>query len=444
MSKRLVATYTFAIAAIAVLVGFSIQSHHRADRSQRLLEQTYLHAFTELTTAAGELDTALEKALYATPGPLQTSLYQQIYAKSQTAQAALGLLPYANVQLEQTSAFFAKAGDYALALTRGGTTSDPQALSALSDVSHALRQTLEELQTELENGKTTFDSLRSALSSLSAAQSGEAIDAASFQTSEADFPEMPALVYDGPFSEHLSAQTPKMLAQSEPVTQSEAARRAADFLHVKEEALSLISVSGGTLPTYSFSLPQTGGQGYIELTCQGGQVLSYFLDRSVKAETITVEEGVILAENFLVNWGFPQMEHSYTICQGGRLTVHFAPVMDGVYCYPDLVKVTLALDDGSLLGYEAHGYLSNHTDRVFPSPAVTPSGAAAALPDGLTILSSQLALIPTSGGTEEVLTYEFKTENSSGQHILLYINAQTGVQQNILLLLEDASGTLAL
>ena len=65
------------------------------------------------------------------------------------------------------------------------------------------------------------------------------------------------------------------------------------------------------------------------------------------------------------------------------------------------------------------------------------------MPGSLTILSSQLALIPT-GGEYEVLCHEFKCQNESGGHVLVYVNAQTGQQQKILLLLEDESGTLVI
>lgn len=446
MSRSKLIGLTFSIAAMVVLVGFSLQQHHQAARYERLLTQSYTHAFTELTTAAGELDTALEKATYTTPGPLQTSLYQQIYAKALSAQTALGQLPYGNVLLEQTASFYAKTGDYALALTRNAVDSSQETLSSLSSVSKTLYASLSQLQTELEHGKTNFTSLESALAALSAkTENGrEVLSGTSFQTMEAEFPELPSLVYDGPFSEHLTGQTPKALVELPEVTAQQARLAGANFLHVSENALTLLSDGGGSLPTYSFSLPQDGGTGYLEVTQQGGQILSYFLDTRVKQPQLSEEEAVVYAENYLVNWGFPQMDHSYTLRRDGKLTIHFAPVTQGVYCYPDLVKLTISLADGSLVGYESQGYLSNHTQRTFPTPAVSQDYAALSLPNGLIILSSQLALIPTAGGTEEVLTYEFKTENSEGQHILFYINAQTGLQQNILLLLEDESGTLAL
>lgn len=448
MSKRKSIALTCSIAVLVAAVSVSAYQYRRAAYYERLLTQSYTHAFTELTTAAGELDSALEKATFATAGPLQNSLYPQIYAKALAAQTALGQLPYGNVLLEQTASFFAKTGDYALALSRGTIEGSQETLAALSQASKALSATLAELQGQVEYGNGDFTTLESAMAALSAkTEEGQAsLGASAFQTVEADFPELPTLVYDGPFSDHLSSRTPRRLEGMANVTAEEARRTAADLLHLPAQTLSDSGTSLGTLPTFSFTFPAQSGaaSGYIEVTRQGGQVLRFFTDYTPKEAVLSEEEAIVYAENYLVNWGFPLMEHSYTLRRDNKLTIHFAPVVDGIYCYPDLVKLTISLETGEVLGYEAEGYLSNHGPRDLPAPAVTQTAAASALPEGLTVLSTRLALIPTGGGTDEVLTYEFKTLTADGRHVLFYINAETGLQQNILLLLEDESGTLAL
>lgn len=443
-STRVLIFTCLAVVFVAT-VGFAVREHARAQKAERLLSNTYYHAFTELTTAAGELDSALQKVTYTTPGPLQDSLYQQIYAKALAAQYTLGELPYASMELEQTAAFFAKTSDYAMSLTRGGTSDARERLAALSRIAEDLSVSLNQLQGELEAGALDLNRVTQATRRLSDSEAKSEMDGGvTFQTVESDFPELPSLVYDGPFSEHMSAATPKALEGLSDVTPEEARERAAAFLNVSPGALTLASAGNGVLPTYSFTLPQDGGTGYIEVTRQGGQVLSYFQDRCPGQPSLSVEEAVSIAQNYLTAWAFPHMEPSYHIQREGLLTIHFAPVEQEIYCYPDLVKLTIALDNGKLLGYEAHGYLYQHRIRSFPAPAVSQDTARAAVPGGVEVLSAQKALIPTQGGTEEVLTYEFKCQTAEGRHVLIYVNAETGLQQNILLLLEDESGTLAL
>lgn len=440
------AVLTFTIAAFIVLAGFVIQGRVEAQRYKRQLTNSYYHAFTELTTASQELDTALRKSTYTTAGPLQDSLYQQIYAKALAAQYALGELPYGNIELEQTASFFAKTGDYAAALCRGGVDGPEENLAALAAISGQVNSALTSLQSELEAGALDLAAVDRAERELAQAAEtgGQKLGGMTFQEVEADFPELPSLIYDGPFSEHLSNETPKALEGLSDVTQEQAKKAAADFLHVSPNVLTPAAIGEGVLPTYAFTLPQDGGSGYIEVTRQGGKVLAYFQDRATGAATMAPDRAVELAQNYLANWGYAQMEPSYHIQREGTLTIHFAPVVDGVYCYPDLVKVTIALDTGSLLGYEAHGYLSRHHQRNLAVPTVDQSAAMAAVPQGLALLAAQKALIPTAGGTQEVLTYEFKCQDVRGSHVLIYVNAQTGLQQNILLLLEDETGTLTL
>ena len=121
MSKQKirVLTASFLAAAFAVTAGFAIQGHAQARQYRRLLDNSCLHAFAELTTATSELEVALTKVSHATSPALFASLCAQAYSKAQAAQAALGELPYGNVELEQTAAFLARAGDYAMALAQG-------------------------------------------------------------------------------------------------------------------------------------------------------------------------------------------------------------------------------------------------------------------------------------------------------------------------------------
>ena len=91
------------------------------------------------------------------------------------------------------------------------------------------------------------------------------------------------------------------------------------------------------------------------------------------------------------------MDPSYSIQQGGILTVHFASRQDGVYCYPDLVKVGVALDTGDVVSFESEGYLMNHGDRTLPAPAVSEAEAAAQVDGSLTVLAHHSA---APGGRE--------------------------------------------
>ena len=453
MEKRRVRVLaaSFTAAAFAVSVGFGVQGHIRAEDYRRQLDNGYRQAFTELTAAAGELDAALEKVTYATTPALFATLCAQAYAKALAAQTALGELPYGNVELEQTAAFFAKAGDYAMAMARGTngegvcTDENRETLRGLAAAAGELSATLQELQLQLDGGALHPEDVAAVEARLAAAaeDGGQITGGSAFQTVEADFPQVPTLIYDGPFSEHLSSRTPQMLEGLPQVTEEEARRAAAAFAGLRAEVFTPTSDGAGNLPAWGFSALADGGELYVEITKQGGQVLQMLSSRPVGEAALSRKEGVEQAASFLDAHGYQDMSPSYFLEGDGILTVHFAPVLDGVYCYPDLVKVGVALDNGDVVSFEAHGYLMNHGAREPAAPAVSADEAAERVDSSLTVLSRQLALIPT-GGEYEVLCHEFKCQNADGGHVLVYVNAATGQQERILLLLEDENGTLVI
>ena len=437
-------------AAFAVTAGLAVQGHAQAAAYRHLLDNGYHHAFAELTTAVSELDVALQKGRYVTSPVLIAALCTQAYGKAMAAQMAIGELPYGNVELEQTAAFLAKAGDYAVYLSRaaldGGYTQDQRtALEALSDAAATLNAGLQGLQTDVNGGSVSLGDLEQVGDRLSQVTGeGEQLLAGSaFQNVESDFPEVPSLIYDGPFSDHIASRSPRMLEGQEQVSRDEARTLAAQFLGLRPEIFAPVSDGAGRIPTWGFSAAVDGGELYVEVTKAGGQIYSILSSRTAGEAQMTREEGEKLAARFLADRGYENMVATYSMLEGNVVTVNFAASQGDVICYPDLIEVGVALDTGSVVGFEAEGYLMNHTTRSLTAPAITLAQAQAVVGDGLDILAHQLALIPTSG-ENEVLCHEFKCQTDQGGHAILYVNAQTGQEEKLLLLLEDESGTLAI
>lgn len=448
--RALIRSASYLLAVFVVLGGLAFQGHSRAAAYERHLANTYRHAFAELSTNLSELDTDLQKGIYATSPAMLGSLCTQIFGKALSAQMALGELPYGNVELEQTAAFLAKTGDYAASLARtaavsGGCTQEQRdTLKALSAAAADLSVQVASMQTELLAGAATLEDVERAEARLSSAtEQGQELAGTTFQTIEGDFPELPSLIYDGPFSEHIVSRSPRVLEGLPQVTRDEARLSAARSLGLKPEIFTLTSASEGRLPTYGFTAAVDGGELYVEVTRQGGLVIELFSSRWAGEPVLTAQEAVAAAASFLEAQGYPDMRESYFIDQGGVLTVNFAASQGDVLCYPDLIKVSVALDTGKVVGFEAEGYLMNHTQRALPQPAVTQQQAQAVVSPDLTVLGHQMALIPTAG-EYEVLCHEFKCRAEDGKHILVYVNAQNGQEEKILILLEDESGTLVI
>ena len=448
MSKRTkIQIGTFLSALFLVLGGLAITYAREAADYRRYLSNSRQHAFAELAAQIEGLNSALQKGQYATSSSLLSSLCTEIYGRATAAQMALGELPYSNVELEQTAAFLAKAGDYAWALSRSvsGTVSPTaeqrETLAGLATVSVHLAQRLENLQEQFVQKGFSLEDVRPAEEALAGNAHNKIPAGSAFQAVEEEFPELPTLIYDGPFSEHLTAQSQKYLAEKPDFSPEEAKRQAASFLDRPEKDLVLVSSFEGTLPGYGFSLATERENLYLEVSRQGGVVTQLISSHSPGQAQVLPQTALSIAKGFLLEHGYENMEETYFIRQGAELTVNFAYRDNDILCYPDLIKVTVSLDVGEVISFDATGFLTCHTSRTYTPVSVPADSLLSSIPSELTVLTHQLTLIPTSGQTE-LLCHEFKCQTENGTHILLYFNAQTGEEEKILLLLEDENGTL--
>ena len=166
-------------------------------------------------------------------------------------------------------------------------------------------------------------------------------------------------------------------------------------------------------------------------------------EESSTIDFLSYEEAVNKAQQYLSAHGYDSMKDTYYETDNGVMTLNFAyyDSASQTICYTDLIKVEVSLQDGSILGLDARGYLVNHHDRTIAEPALTVEQAQESLSDALTVDSVRPALIPSSG-QNEVATYEFLCSSATGDRILVYINSQTGAEEQLLILLQTPNGTL--
>lgn len=451
--KRKYTVFTISFLAITVLcLGiYASASHSRAESYRIAMTNNYQHAFDELVTAVGEMESALRKSVYATSPAISGAVCTEVFGKAMTAQMSLGVLPFSTYELEQTAGFISRVGDYAYALSRaaaaGEGLSDEQreGLKSLAVMAGVLSGNMKNLQTDMLDGVLTMDELYKSESTLDTTETEKLPTVGgSMRLIEQEFPEMPSLIYDGPFSTHLTDKSPAMLEGAEETDENTGREIAAGFLRIGRTRVYPSGQSEGELPCLFYQAERDNGDLLtVAVTKQGGKVLSMLSSHSPGEATMEMEEGRRIASDFLRSRGYRDMEESYHMLQGGVLTVNFAYAQDGVTCYPDLVKVAVAMDTGEVCGFEAMGYISSHRQRELPEAAVDADAAAAAIPAELTAEHSGLALIPTAWG-EELLCHEFVCADANDQRFLIYVNALSGEQEKILILLEDENGSLTL
>ncbi|MBR7081876.1 MAG: germination protein YpeB [Oscillospiraceae bacterium] len=450
--KILTVAASYAAALIIILSGFVYKNRAQADFYRRSVENNYQHAFAELVFSVDSLDSALQKSLYAASPSMVSAVCTEIYGRAEAAVTAMGELPFGSNELEHTAAFLSKIGDYAFSLSHsaalGKNCSDEELenLAALSECTSALSKNLTDLYAQLNDGTITMQRLD---------RSGDAVSdsedsivptslADSFREIESDFPETPTLVYDGPFSAHIAGLKPKSLDGMELVSKSQAAENAAEFLNISPDELEFSGTRRDELPVYIFSADNgRGSSRIVEVTVQGGKILTLAGSRDGGEAAMADGEAAKIAAKFLKERGYESMTETYRYAANDAVTVSYVYEQDGVLCYPDLIKVRVAKDNGEITGFDSRGYIMNHIMRELPDITVSAEDARAKISAKLNVLTQGMAVIPTSGKNEK-FCHEFKCENEAGRHYIVYINPETGDEESILILIENENGTLAM
>ncbi len=445
MKKRsAVRLAAYCLAALLVMGAFALRAQSRAAALRRYVEAGWMRGFSALSADLVQIDTALKKCLYSSSPALCGSACAEVSARAQEAQTCLGELPFSDWLLEDTAGFLGRLGDYARALSlaaySGGLDeSQRETLQALSHTAGELNTQLIEMQSQLDQGLLQLGSLEREEAQLE--EQAPSLGS-SLRRVEDEFPELPSLIYDGPYSERVKQRVPRLLEGLEDVSEEDALRTAAAFLGCGREELELLGRSEGDIPCYLIRCGEGEEAGSLRVTRQGGRVMDYVSPAGGLYRQLSPEEGLEKAHEILRQLGYRDMQDSYWVMEEGTMLLNFAATQDGVVCYPDLVKLRIALDSGQLVGYDAGGYLMNHCRRSFPAVPAPEEAVYQAAP-GLQVLSRQTALIPMEGGGER-LCHEYKCEDASGSHVIVYVDAVTGEEAKVLLLIEDENGTLTM
>lgn len=450
MKKRTtIRVVTFLSASVIVLGILAWSSMRKANTLELYARASNQRAFDELVTNVTELSNALEKSIYVTDPALESALCTQIFGRAMMAQMSMGELPYSSQNLEQTATFVSKVGDYASVLARtvgangGYSQEELENLKKLSETASIMSLNLRDMQSRLATGELSMDEIYKSMEDSGLEREDAPLAGSVFETIEAEFPELPSLIYDGPFSEALTGRKPLYLANMDDINEDEAKDAAAKFLNVSISTLIPQGEIDGTIPCYCFASYLNGGEYIIYVTKQGGVVIGVLCSRDVKDENYSVETGLALADDIMAKLGMGEMNRSYHIVSDGVLLVNYEHMEDTIMCYPDLIKIGIALDNGLLVSYDAQGYVFSHHNREIPEATIDRAEAQKQIPESLTVQSYQLAVIPSAGG-EERLCHEFLCQAEEGQKYIIYINAVTGSEEKILILLEDERGTLTI
>lgn len=405
----------------------------------------YTEAFSNLVNYVNSVENYLAKSMISKSPEHAAQTLTQIWRDSNLAMVYLSRIPLEDDGLSQTAKFLNQVSDYSYSLSRknisGEELSDDdfKNLEDLYKYSVSLEDTLNQLSDDLYSGDINWDSLK-VNSSTKFAQSVDSINV--FSNIDDNLNDYEGLIYDGAYSDHVN-KAEKVGLTGDDIDEETAKNKAKEFFGEDVENIESNGfLKEADIPSYDFSVSiKDKPEKYsITISQKGGHIVQTSLDRDVLEEKISQQEANEIGKSYLEDKGFKNMKETYFVKQGNVVTINYAYNDNGIIVYPDLIKVKLALDNGEILGIETTGYLNSHTERENKTPNISLEEAKSKINDKLEIMSEGMAIIPTEWKTE-LVCYEFKGKVEE-KEFLVYINVDTGKEEDILVILDTPGGTL--
>ena len=431
---------------IAVLITVLVR---KEQDSKQASENSYNMAFYSLVDYVENVETYLAKSLISSTPEHGAETLTNVWREANLAQSYLARLPIESQELENTEKFLNQVSDYSYSLSRKNiyneslSNEDLKNLKDLHNYSVELENTLNQLSEDINSGRIKWNEL-SNKGTVAFAQQVSTQTNDSFSNLEENFHEYSGLIYDGAFSEHITSSEKKGLTGND-IDEETAKQKVSEFVGQEniKEIQSLGFSENATIPEYNFSV-KTNLENDITISVskKGGHIIYMNSNRTVNSEIISQEEANEKGKEFLNNKGLNNMKETYYLKQDGIVTINYAYTQNDVVVYSDLIKVKVALDNGEVLGIETTGYLNNHTQRDTSKVKISKEEAKKTLNKDLEISSEGLAIIPTEYNTE-ILCYEFKGKVDD-REFLVYINAENGREEDILIITNTPNGTLTM
>lgn len=471
--KRILSTLSISLAiAFALSLGWGIYESMMLKEYKIETENQYKRALNDLGTTLNEVETSMSKTKVAN-SPAQKVLYLgQTWKGSDSAVSKLGQLPADEVGISYIDTLVNQVGDFSKAMTK--KVASVESMSAeeqkifndmherIIEVNRTVQQIADQFYAEDLSWVDKPPGLLKKMGFKKAVQTaaqGEESDGDKKQGEEgkdaqkkegqqpvptsvrgglkqldASLQKLPPFTYQGELDKHY-VEKPLGLPAGE-INESKAVTVAKDFLKkVGQEDVSpqVTGLSQGPLGGFDLVAKDS----YIEVSKKGGVVTFFRNQREIKDRELDVQKGIDKAYATLKNLGWNLVVTS-TLDYGSYIQVDaVAEDENGVRLYPDKVRLTVAMDNGELIGFDANPYYSYHHDRKMNS-LLTLDQAKAKLNDNFKIIEYRQALI-SKLGTDEAFCYEFRG-TAFGEEYLVYINALDGSEEKISRIIESPRG----
>lgn len=433
-----IATAVLALSTIGLGVGVGI-SENKAMNYRSDLENVYNNNFYNLLDSVNNLENKLSKTLSSGSGSsYQRKMLLDASKNASEAEISVSQLPLSQSEIQDTIKLVNQISGYTSTLAEkmvNGDTLTAEETETLEKIHRSvldLKLRLNDFEKKLNNGYSILDR------SLDVKEDVNDFTRSLNSLKNNDI-EYPTMIYDGPFSDSVVNSKVKGLT-GKTVTKSEAGENVKKHFKVATD-IAYEGETNGRFETFNFRVTNSESEKlFVQVTKIGGNILTISGIGRDGQNSIDKEGAKDIAIKFASDNGIEDAEVVWSDSIENDMYLNIAPKSNGIILYPDLVKVKVNMTSGTIVGYDATTYFTNHTDRNLNKGTLTLSDARGKVPSNFEIVQARVVLSPLDYN-REVVCVEVEADKDNGTYYF-YFNASNGDLENVLKVIETDDGNL--
>jgi spore germination protein len=400
-------------------------------------ENNYQRAFHDLTYQIDLLHDKIGTTLAMNSRHSLSPALAEVWRIAAQAHSDVGQLPLTLLPFNKTEEFLAKIGEFSYRAAIRDLEKEPltkqeyETLQRLYRSSADIQNELRTVQHLVLKNNLRWMDVELALASNENPADNTIIDG--FKTVEKNVESMSETDFGPTFTNLESGSRGFTRAKGKPITEEEAKEVAKAFLGLKgTEKISVVQSGKGAINRfYSLTIydPKTKTNTYMDITRNGGYPIWVIDNRPIRKQKISLNEAARRGLEFLKRQKFTNFELYDSVQYDNVGVLTFVAIQNGVRIYPEAIKMKVALDDGTIVGFSARDYLSSSVVRNIPKPKLTVSQAKAKINPNLKVMEERKAVI-VNDLNEQVLCYEFLGTLGNDTY-QIFINAENGMEEKV-------------
>ncbi|MED4532215.1 germination protein YpeB [Metabacillus fastidiosus] len=432
---RIIAITVLAIGVVGT--GYwGYKEHQEKDALLIQAENNYQRAFHDLAYRIDILHDKIGATLAMNSKKSLSPALADVWRITSEAHSDVGQLPLALLPFNKTEEFLSNIGDFSYRTAVRDLEKEPlsnkemKSLERMYKKSADIQGELRKVQSLAIKNNLRWMDVEMALASGKKQADNTIIDG--FKTVEKNVDAYTETDLGPTFTSNKNREEGFKQLKGKTISKNEAKKIAEKFVNQEVKDVKITeNGKGASFGFYSLAMTDKKDKSEIniDLTKKGGYPIYLVENREISDAKISLNDATNKAIEFLKKNNFKDLQLFESAQYDNTGTFSFVSVRNDIRIYPDTIRIKVALDDGSIIGYSARDYLAANKDRNISKPAMTLEKAREKLNPNLKIQEDRLAVITNELG-DEVLCYEFLgTINNDTYRI--FINADSGIEEKV-------------